>query len=53
MIQTREDIRNVLQEAGFDSSDDRVNDFIRKFDWRYFQEKSIQNGFEMLNSSVD
>ena len=50
---TRADIRNVLQEAGFDSSDDRVNDFIRKFDWRYFQEKSIQNGFEMLNSSVD
>lgn len=29
-------------------TEEEITHFIENFDWKYFQEKSIQDGFEML-----
>jgi hypothetical protein len=39
----------VLQDAGKPSSDEDVAKFIASFNWRQFEEKLIQEGFEMMN----
>lgn len=49
---SKDDIRNVLIDAGANSSDGEIDKFIKDFDWRYFQEKMMQDGFEMLKSKV-
>ena len=47
---TREDVRTVLIESGLDASENEIDRFISDYNWRTFQEKSIQDGFEMLSS---
>lgn len=49
---SKDDIRNVLIDADANSSDGEIDKFIKDFDWRYFQEKMMQDGFEMLKSKV-
>lgn len=48
----KEDVRTVLKDAGKDASDEEIENFINEFDWKYFQEKLTQEGFEMLNSKL-
>jgi len=48
----KEDVRTVLKDAGKDASDEEIESFIIKFDWKYFQDKIIQEGFEMLKSKA-
>ena len=48
----KEDVRTVLKDTGKDVSDEEIESFIIKFDWKYFQDKIIQEGFEMLKSKA-
>ncbi|MBQ9198825.1 MAG: hypothetical protein IJ141_05260 [Lachnospiraceae bacterium] len=46
---TREDIAKVLEKSGKENvTEEEITHFIENFDWKYLQEKSIQDGFEML-----
>ncbi len=49
IVWTKEDVVRVLQDAGKPSSDEDVAKFIASFNWRQFEEKLIQEGFEMMN----
>lgn len=48
----KEDVRTVLKDAGKDASDEEIERYINEFDWKYFQEKLTQEGFEMLKSKT-
>ena len=49
---TREDIRQLLEENGKDSSDESVDTFLKKMDISYFEEACIQDGWERLAGMV-
>ena len=49
---SREDIINVLTDNDVEPNEENINKFIESFDWRFFEEKLIQYGFEMLAGSV-
>ena len=48
----REDIQNLLEEQGKDSSEQAIDNFLKKLDLRYFEEMCIQNGWEILQSMI-
>ncbi len=48
----KEDVRTVLKDTGKDASDEEIERYINEFDWKYFQEKLTQEGFEMLKSKT-
>ena len=48
----REDIQNLLEEQGKDSSEQAIDNFLEKFDLRYFEEMCIQSGWEILQSMI-
>ena len=49
---TREDVATVLEESGKTPTEEEINRFIEKFNWEYFREKSISDGFDMLVSGL-
>ena len=49
---TREDIAAVLEEAGRTVTEEEIDQFVKKFNWRYFEEKTISDGYEMLASDL-
>ena len=49
---SREDIRKVLEDVGKSATDDNIHSFIENFDWIYFKEKCISDGFEMLSWDI-
>lgn len=48
----REDIQNLLEEQGKDSSEQAIDNFLKKLDLRHFEEMCIQNGWEILQSMI-
>ena len=44
----REDIQNLLEEQGKDSSEQAIDNFLEKFDLRYFEEMCIQFSIKYL-----
>ena len=47
----REDIQNLLEEQGKDSSEQAIDNFLEKFDLRYFKEMCIfESGWAMQKS---
>ena len=48
----REDIQNLLEEQGKDSSEQAIDSFLEKLDIRYFEEMCIQSGWEILQSMI-
>ena len=48
----REDIQNLLEEQGKDSSEQAIDNFLEKLDLRYFEEMCIQSGLEILQSMI-
>ena len=48
----REDIQNLLEEQGKDSSEQAIDNFLEKFDLRYFEEMCIQSAWEILQSMI-
>ena len=49
---TKEDIRQLLEENGKDSSDESVDAFLEQMDIRSFGEACIQDGWERLSCMV-
>lgn len=47
-----EDIGNLLKSNGYEGNDSEIEDFLNNFDMRYFEEKCIQFGWEMLQSKI-
>lgn len=48
----KEDIQKLLEEQGKDSSEQAIDSFLEKLDMRYFEERCIQCGWEILQSMV-
>lgn len=48
----KEDIQKLLEEQGKDSSEQAIDSFLEKLDMRYFEERCIQYGWEILQSMV-
>lgn len=48
----KEDIYNLLDEYGCDSSEQAVDSFLKEFDVRNFEKQCIQDGWERLRSAV-
>lgn len=47
----REDIQNLLEEQGKDSSEQAIDNFLEKLDLRYFEEM-CKSGWEILQSMI-
>ena len=50
---TRNDIKNLLEENGMNSSENSVQEFLDKLDIRFFEEQCIQDGMERLASKLN
>ena len=48
----REDIEKLLEECGKNSSEQEIDNFMKKLDIRYFEEMCIQSGWEILQSMI-
>ena len=48
----KEDIQNLLKNNRMDYSEQAVNNFLEKFDIRTFEERCIQEGWEILQSAI-
>ena len=49
----KEDIHNLLDEYGCDSSEQAVDSFLKGCEVRNFEEQCIQDGWERLRSAVE
>ncbi len=49
---TRTDIEKLLKENGYDYSKQAVDQFLTDFNVRYFEERCIQLGWELLQSII-
>ena len=50
IIWTREDIRQLLEDNGLDSSEEAVDTFLTRLNIRRFEEACIEDGWERLSS---
>lgn len=50
---TRNDIKNLLEENGMNSSENSVQEFLDKLDIRFFEEQCIKDGMERLASKLN
>lgn len=53
IVWRREDIATLLQENGQDYSEQAVDDFLRHFNMRHFEEQCIRLGWELLQSGLE
>ena len=47
-----DDICDLLKSNGYEGNDSEIEDFLNNFDMRYFEERCIQFGWEMLQSKI-
>ena len=47
-----DDICDQLKSNGYEGNDSEIEDFLNDFDMRYFEEKCIQFGWEILRSKI-
>lgn len=48
----REDIEYILKENGYKGDGKEIEEYMNDFDVRYFEEKCIQFGWEILQSKI-
>ena len=48
----RQDIRQLLEDNDFDSSDEAVDRFLERSDLRRFEEACIEDGWERLSRAL-
>lgn len=49
IIWTRQDVRQLLEDNGFNSTEEAVDRFLKRLDLRRFEEACIQDGWERLS----
>ena len=49
IIWTRQDVRQLLEDKGFNSTEEAVDRFLKRLDLRRFEEACIQDGWERLS----
>lgn len=47
-----DDICDQLKSNGYEGNDSEIEDYLNDFDMRYFEEKCIQFGWEILRSKI-
>ena len=47
-----DDICDLLKSNGYEGNDSEIEGFLNDFDMRYFEEKCIQFGWEMLQNKM-
>lgn len=48
----RSDIKSLLEENGYEGTDQEIEKFLQGLDVRYFEEKCIESGWEILQNAV-
>lgn len=49
IVWTRQDVRQLLEDNGFNSTEEAVDRFLKRLDLRRFEEACIQDGWERLS----
>lgn len=49
IIWTRQDVRQLLEDNGFNSTEESVDIFLKRLDLRRIEEACIQDGWERLS----
>ena len=50
---SRSDIEYLLKDNGYEGNAQQIEQFIENFDIEYFEEKSIECGWEILQKEAD